>query len=513
MLLHGMRALRAGDLNAAITALAAAARAGERKAWWPLAQAHLARGDLRRGEHYCRRALYHGAGLAAWMLLAGLRLHRDDFEGAEHAARAVLRLRPGEPAALLHLAQALLGRHRPEEAARVGRQLRQTGRDDPRTICVLARACRDLGQIDEAREILEQGLRQHPVDPWMLYERIGLNPCPPGHPLHAQARRALAESGDDEQRAILHFTLARIHEHAGDYARAFESYRDGNACTERLLMQSGQAYDRRRHAASVDAVIEHFNPRYFADRAGYGAEVEQPPVIITGVSRSGKSLLANLLSGHPLLVNLDESPVLGRLSARWGPSITAAPGADGREAAAMYARGCMNWQADKAGPGRRCLNTHPLNARLLGVLAVALPGARVIYVERDERDLLIANYCTFHKNESFAYSCNLEDCRSWIHDYARLMAHWQKVSPLGILVVRYEDLVRDPDHVTGKVLDYLGLPWNEACRANLPGDAALTLTPGLSLECRSRIGPALVGCWRHYAEKLPAGLVDAVPGQ
>ncbi len=502
---RGMSALRAGDFNAAIVALTAAARSGERQAWWLLTQAHIARGDLRRGEHYCRRALHHGAGLAAWILLAGLRLHRDDYRGAEHAARMALRQQPGDPAVLLYLVQALIGQRRPDEAMHLGRQLRQSGRDDSRAMRAVAHAARELGQLDEAREMLDQGLRQHPFDPWMLYERIRLVPCAPGHSLHAQACRALAEADDDEQRAIAYFTLARIHEQAGEYAHAFESYRAGNACTERLLLLSGQAYDRRRHAASVDAVIEHFNPGYFADRADYGEQIEQPPVIITGVSRSGKSLLASLLSGHPRLVNLDESPVLGQLSARWGPAITAAAGADGREAAAMFARGCMSWQAAKAGPGRRCLNTHPFNTRLLGVLAVALPGVRVIHVERDERDLLIANFCTLHRNESHAYSCNLEDCRSWISDNARLTAHWQKNSPLDILVVRYDDLVRDPDQVTGKVLEYLGLPWDEACRANLPGDPALTLSPGLSLGCRSRIDPAQAGYWRRYSDQLSEG--------
>ncbi len=46
------------------------------------------------------------------------------------------------------------------------------------------------------------------------------------------------------------------------------------------------------------------------------------------------------------------------------------------------------------------------------------------------------------------------------------MRHWHAVLPPGtVLDVRYEDVVADTEGQARRVLDYLGLPWDENCLA------------------------------------------------
>ena len=49
--------------------------------------------------------------------------------------------------------------------------------------------------------------------------------------------------------------------------------------------------------------------------------------------------------------------------------------------------------------------------------------------------------------------------------YQRLMAHWEAVLPNPILQVPYEALVADQEGWTRKLVDFIGLPWDERCLA------------------------------------------------
>lgn len=63
---------------------------------------------------------------------------------------------------------------------------------------------------------------------------------------------------------------------------------------------------------------------FFTTRAGWGSPVADPPVLVLGASRSGKSLLANLLGAHPALANLDERRELGEAFTRHGEALLGA---------------------------------------------------------------------------------------------------------------------------------------------------------------------------------------------
>ena len=48
--------------------------------------------------------------------------------------------------------------------------------------------------------------------------------------------------------------------------------------------------------------------------------------------------------------------------------------------------------------------------------------------------------------------------------YMQLMEHWHSVLPAGtILDVRYEDMVADVEGQSRRLLEFVGIPWNDAC--------------------------------------------------
>jgi hypothetical protein len=45
-----------------------------------------------------------------------------------------------------------------------------------------------------------------------------------------------------------------------------------------------------------------------------------------------------------------------------------------------------------------------------------------------------------------------------------MMEHWRSSLDIPILDVRYEELVRDPDTQFPRLIEFLGLEWDDACR-------------------------------------------------
>jgi len=68
-----------------------------------------------------------------------------------------------------------------------------------------------------------------------------------------------------------------------------------------------------------------------------------------------------------------------------------------------------------------------------------------------------------HFTAPHVWACDLADIGRFQKATERLMEHWKNVLPLPILEVSYEDMVDDQEAVSRRVIDFLGLDWDEAC--------------------------------------------------
>ena len=72
--------------------------------------------------------------------------------------------------------------------------------------------------------------------------------------------------------------------------------------------------------------------------------------------------------------------------------------------------------------------------------------------------------------------------------------------PNPVYTVRYEDLVSNPSHQVGQLLDALDLPWTEACLTPQKSTSATT-TRSVS-QVREPISAGSVGRWRRYGDRV-----------
>jgi hypothetical protein len=104
------------------------------------------------------------------------------------------------------------------------------------------------------------------------------------------------------------------------------------------------------------------------------------------------------------------------------------------------------------------------------------------------------------------FTANLADLADYCRGHQRLMAHWRRtLRPGTLLEVPYEGLVADQEGWTGKMLDFVGLPWDEQC-LNLH-KTELTVTTASVWQVRQKIYKSSLERWRNY-EKFIGPLLE-----
>ena len=147
----------------------------------------------------------------------------------------------------------------------------------------------------------------------------------------------------------------------------------------------------------------------------------------------------------------------------------------------------------------RVVNKTPLNFRYLGLIALVLPGARVIHCRRNPLDTCLS--CYFQKfTTGHGYSFNLFNLGGFYRHYRAVMVHWESVRPLPVLEVDYEALVSDLPGQARRLVEFTGLEWGEACA--LPRKAGGTIKTASAYQVRQPVHARSVERWRNYEHHL-----------
>jgi len=182
--------------------------------------------------------------------------------------------------------------------------------------------------------------------------------------------------------------------------------------------------------------------------------------------RSGTTLVEQVLASHPAVHGGGELTTLADIVREQAGlrSCTYPRVLADLEAAEVSALGAEYVRRLRAlAPGAlRVTDKMPGNFRFLGLIRLALPGARIIHCRRNPVDTCLSCYQqNFH--EGHAFTNDLTDLGRYYRAYARLMEQWRRIFPGQFLEVDYEGLVTDFERESRRMLEFAGLPWDDAC--------------------------------------------------
>jgi Flp pilus assembly protein TadD len=318
------------------------------------------------------------------------------------------------------------------------------------------------------------------------------------------ARQMLAKTQlSAMDRVKLRHAIGRHYEEAGRYDRAFAWHMAANEEQQKTL----PAFNTEELSAAFATIMHTFTAENVSAWAVHGDPSDRP-VFILGLPRSGTSLVEQIIASHhacegagelQAMPNAIDHVMADEPSQYDWTSLMRGDAAQQRIAAIAryYLDTTRKWNDDTS---HHLTDKLPVNFLNIGVIAAALPNARIIHCSRDPRDVGISSL--FHAFRlSYDYTLNEKDFVAYYRAYAMLMAHWRSILGPRIIDVDYEALVHAPEVQIRALLDSMGLPWDANC-LNFYNNNRPVRTPSF-WQVRQKINANSLGRWRHYADYMP----------
>lgn len=160
------------------------------------------------------------------------------------------------------------------------------------------------------------------------------------------------------------------------------------------------------------------------------------------------------------------------------------------------------------GSGGIVTDKRPDNFLHVGLIKAMFPEAKIVHTQRDPLDNLLSLHF-LHLDPAMPYALDLEDAAHWHGEYRRLMAHWKALYSADIHDVDYDQLVRDPRPVIERLLEFLGLEWEDQCLAFHSGERVVKTAS--VWQVRQPLYTRSSGRWRNYERHLRP-LIEAFGG-
>jgi tetratricopeptide (TPR) repeat protein len=295
------------------------------------------------------------------------------------------------------------------------------------------------------------------------------------------------------EEADLRFAMGKYCDDVGNFPLAFQSYQRANE----LQKQAAKPYDRQSRARFVDETIRTY-PRQTLLAPESGACMSRTPVLVTGMMRSGTSLVEQIISSHPLARGIGELPFWSNVVRKYPDTMRNRWLSEQlrKKLAEAYLRTLQGYASE----AQRIVDKSTFNSDYLGLIHQVFPNARIIYVRRDPIDTCLS--CYFHQfSTAHNFTMDLADLAHYYREHRRLMAHWRSVLPEGaMLEVPYEELVADQETWTRRIVDFIGVEWDARCL-----EFHVTKRPVATAsfwQVRQKMYKSSLARWRNYEKFL-----------
>ena len=509
-------------------------------------------GELVHAERVLRRYLaQHGEHIEAMRLLGRICIARGLREDAERLLEAVVERAPGYRAARADYARALLDQHKYVQSRQEIQRLLELDPGNRAYLRQCAEACIRLGDykpgISLYRRLLSDALPGRESAELHLW--IAFSQRATGHPTEAiqgyrAAIAALPDSGEawwslanlktypfslDDlarmrsaeaapatslvDRYHLCFALGKALEDQKSYADSWVYYERGNA-----LKHAEVRYRPGLAEAHVRLSKQVCVREFFETRRGWGV-ADADPIFILGLTRSGSTLIEQILASHSQVEGTQELADIQRivmalrgrdteLKSLCYPGVLAELGPeDFRKFGERFMADTRIYRQSKR---PFFIDKLPDNFRDIGLIHLMLPNAKIIDARREPMACCFGNLKQlFSGGQEFSYS--IGDIAHYYRNYLELMRHWNEALPGRILTVQHEDLVENLEVNVRRILNFCGLRFEPSCLEF--HKTQRNVRTASSEQVRQPISREGVDQWRNYEPwlgLLKEGLGDAL---
>jgi len=401
-----------------------------------------------------------------------------------------------------------------EEAGEIYERLLALDPDQPRVWQNLGHALKTLGRQADAVRAYRQAVTRQPTMGEAWWSLANLKTVKLGAEDVAAmdaALESLKPEAEEKQEDVfhLHFSLGKALEDAKDYAAAFSHYDLGNRLRRTMVQHDADAF-----SAEVAATAQTFTTDFIA-AMGAGGCPAADPIFIVGLPRSGSTLVEQILASHSHVEGTMELPEMMVIASRLQSRVDQGEFPDFRAMIASLT------PADRQRLGEEYIertrvhrqtarplfiDKMPNNWQHVGLIRLILPNAKIVDARRHPLGCCVSGWKQhFARGQAFSY--DLADIGRYYRDYVALMAAYDEAAPGAVHRVVYEHMVENTPDEVRRLLDHLGLPFEQACLEFYNNDRAVRTAS--SEQVRRPIFTDGVEHWRHYEPSL-GPLVEAL---
>lgn len=319
---------------------------------------------------------------------------------------------------------------------------------------VLGNTAMTLGRVQEASDQLAIALEYRPGwgPAWLsLATAVNMADSPFGEQLLAEQQ--VAERQGPADLARYYYAVGKLHADRKNPDATFAAFARGAELLRSLTPYSrvGDATNAREAATGYpEGFIERLNGQVSVDTSR--------PIFVTGLPRSGTTLVEQILASHSAVADGSELNIVQHVA-------VAAGGVSGDHIERYLAGGgtmdtlaelYLHLLSERMGTEGRIVDKTIDVSRCLGLIASALPDAPLIWMRRDPLDCAWSCFRTFFIH-GVAWSYDLADIAQHFMLEDGLLAFWKERLGDRLLVVPYGELVDDPEDWTRRVLAHCGL--------------------------------------------------------
>ena len=261
------------------------------------------------------------------------------------------------------------------------------------------------------------------------------------------------------------FALGKALEDQKNYADSWTYYERGNA-----LKHAEGHY--RPGLAEVHARLSKqvCTREFFETRKGWGV-ADADPIFILGLTRSGSTLIEQILASHSEVEGTQELPDIqcivralrGRdtdlKNPRYPEVLAELEPQDFRKLGERFMADTRIYRRTQR---PFFIDKLPDNFRDIGLIHLMLPKAKIIDARRGPMACCFGNLKQlFSGGQEFSYS--IGDIAHYYRNYLELMRHWNEVLPGWVLTVQHEDMAENLEGNVRRILDFCGLRFEAAC--------------------------------------------------
>lgn len=419
-------------------------------------------------------------------------------DAALEVLRRSLTIAPDKAETHNMLGRALFDSNEPEKAAEAYRRAIALKPDlaDPHNN--LGNVLKELGRFDEALESFDTALALEPDTVGVYVNLADAKRFETNDDKHLAAIERFLGKADlsDEQRMHAGFAAAKAYDDLKRYDDGFPILIQANALKRKTVM-----YDEPVVLGLFERIAATFSAELVRAKTGGGFATQQP-IFVLGMPRSGTTLVEQILASHPDVRGAGEVKDLSE-------TINSVRGSDGQPVSypefvpilsagelAKLGEAYARKLAARAPGAARITDKMPSNFYFLGLIHLALPGAKIVHTKRNPVDTCVSCFSKLFAGEQ-NQTYDLGELGRYYRAYHTLMAHWRNVLPDdAFLDVQYEDVVADTEGQARRILDHCGLTWTPRVL-----DFHRTVRPvktASARQVRQPIYGSSVARWRNY---------------